>query len=322
MKRLIFILLPLIAASCVKEIYVVPKEDDWEIVLNASFRTGKAVQQVYLSSSTALETTPLHGAAVTCETGGVQYNATEFTDYKDAHTAMYGIEGMVFAPGDVITLTASKDGRTAKAKITVPGRGAISDIKKLRTSDRIWFSATLTDPSSDEEWFGLQSVLRIQRGKNPVTEEDGTLRINARLDPILMDGKPAESETGSLLDEIINGIFGEDRILFSDRNFKGGKADVRFFSNVSDITMRLPAEPEEDENQRITGLKAVFTLTTYSKSHFRYIQASDVADLMSSIPEIMMFIEPVVLPANVTGGLGFVSATTVFETEIDLGELL
>ena len=52
------------------------------------------------------------------------------------------------------------------------------------------------------------------------------------------------------------------------------------------------------------------------------IYPRDLADLMSSIPEIMMFIEPVVLPANVTGGLGFVSATTVFETEIDLGELL
>lgn len=308
-------LLVLAASSCVKTLVVLPDSEDWDIVLNAAFNTDEGNQTVFLSRAAGMETAPLKGARVTCRVGGMSYIAAEEEDdeaYRQYYAASYVLHMPTLSPGDEITVTAECEGKRASATVTVPIPGDITQFRALPLLKNIWFTARLTDPGEGEDYFQLEGWWEREWQEEQEDGETAThlyrdpIWLNVRGDAVLSEGRPS-GDGDSIVDDVLDGLYGDDRVLFSDSRFSSGKASVRFSTELDEFYTGSGEKPR----------RAFFRLTTYTPEHYRYMKAVSASDILDT-PELLMFIEPVSIPVNVSGGLGFVSACSWKEISVEL----
>ena len=302
-------LLSLVAVSCVKEIAVVQERDDWDIVMNASLTAGKNTHFIYLSKAWSMRTAGLHDAVVKARLGDEVFEAEEIKGREDARSvsAVYALD-MPLQPGETVTLTAASEGKTASATVTAPPPGNLSNLRSLRLIKNVWFTADLADPGEGEDFFQLSAdvhfLVKTESGYRGYTYP---LDIDVRLDAVLSDGNPQPVGDDSFEVDLVGALNDDGRVLFSDRQFQDGKASVRFSADVDDF--------RNDSGDPEAEISAIVRLTTYSKEHYRYLKAVATTDMLDT-PELLMFIEPVTIPCNVKGGLGFVGARSFCEAEV------
>ena len=236
-----------------------------------------------------------------------------------------------FAPGDEVYLEfEANDGRykAASSPLTVPGRPSIEALDMTHVTETYmdyemyWWQARLMvrDRAGEDDWYCVfgkeldRGVWSLADGRPDVeTYAEFTLYMRDQDDPILLDGNMPESDEMGLFNLIGDGSFA----VFSDRMFRDRTAELKmnFWPTddwlVSSRSRHLLAEQgvrfEDVEAWRIER-RLEMRFGRCSRDTYHYLRALRTVSSPDYMPEIM---EPVRIPSNVQGGIGFVGIITV-----------
>ncbi len=324
--------LTIAVCSCEKEMDFHRDDIEAQLQMNAQMCVGDTVHAVYLAVSRDVRIENISSGSVTCFVNGKKVadgaldNSPDETFLKEGSGAVGGLAPSYarqtrftfkadFQPGDVVRIEAEANGGAYKAysEVTVPDAPSISiadtvcqqnqavtygdlvyririkgqDIKGENSFYRLTADYDRTDRMyRDDDWLD-------ENERRLVVQSSEGLRIDKGNDPILQDGAPAEDIDLTGASENIYNVF-------SDRLFKNGSFSITF--SVDPEFVQMPtgyefqyAECDVTFNARVWGI---------SEDEYNYLKALSIYDYTDGDAT---FTEPVSIPDNVEGGVGFVS---------------
>ena len=246
-------------------------------------------------------------------------------------------------PGDRVRLTFDANQGAYKAatpELTVPEPGTITKVDTARVTVRhidwtdryLQIRADVPDRKGEENWYSI-SLYEISDGTYSFLDGGPDISVsvcNTRYirdldDPVLLDGNMGADDL-TFFDYSGNGAFA----CFSDRMFRDGTAHLRMnaFSswNSEDPdfmalgeTLYRQYDYEElvargfDRCRATHGLEV--RLSHCSRDAYFYLRALRTVSSGDYQPAI---VEPVTIPSNIEGGIGFVDVVNTAVVRIDL----
>ena len=258
-----------------------------------------------------------------------------------------------FSPGDVLSVTAS-DGTnpTAEATATVPLSPILKNVEIVHdvphsSSDSFldidfggYVDPTPYYPYEDapypiDTWHQMKITLQdlpgdtyyrlevciesvVDNGETKETYYSG-ISPDVSSEPVL---SPATNSDGGLLEALMEE--GNRYNIFSDELFKDKEYTLNLFFNESYVyylrryqtSYYYNEETGEWEEEQVPDnitytTKMIVRLFAISHEQYIYLKALDLGDLA------LFFSEPVSIPSNVEGGMGFVTIDNKVETRLD-----
>ncbi len=337
MKKIIYAAIALLTlGSCSSYIDLDSDLPEKRLILNALLNSGNATHDIFLhervdsyGNKTYKGIKPVSGATVTCYVNGEAVAvATEYNDSENDHwydeyvlgTGKYILD-VIFRPGDEVRIEARKGDRTAYAEVTVPQAVEIEllDVRDAKVnysnSSVVWgleYTVGIDDIKGKDTWFRVGNAPREMDMTYHFYYKDGTqiqpdgkdwFLDNAHLyieeDPILNDGYMPEDR------ELLDNLSPTNTYrVFTDSQFKDRKGEVKF--SIDSRSYSYPYFYEEWE--KATSVDAILTqeicIETLSYDTYSYYRALNAAEVWGY--QIDFISEPVIIPTNVVGGLGFV----------------
>lgn len=355
MKRFIYTALALIAAACTSTEYIDVEELEPELVLNAQMTTGSALHHIHLSSSTRSMVKAEHGAtvSVTYNDSPVPETLTE-DDTEGRTSASYSYTKYLRA-GDRLVIRAQSGSKSVTSTVTVPEAplyfdASVQENVQHATPDS-FLDFGYTEPGAVyqipedtlypyEAWHLLKVDLKdfpgdsyYRVGAYVVTrlyDENGiTKESNQRAIWLDTSSEPvfgAASTSGGMLDALAEGDNSYN--LFTDSVFADKDYTLKlFFQEVQIASSRkylsYEQNPETGEWEEHATPPEGYTYEAYilvklfsiSFDQYIYLKALGLDDMG------FLFSEPVSIPSNVEGGLGFVSVDSCVAKYIPLSTL-
>lgn len=340
-----FLLLPILAfallwTSCEHEIPYKTGNQEPQLVMNALLETDKAENFVYLDISHTHYTTPVTSGVVTLYLNGQLAETAEAVPRYDngyIHDPQSGSTPSRYRltsrlhPGDVVRLEAMAEGGKyyATAEVTVPQ--PLQEIQ-VDTCLRViknhgsynthrQFNVTLHDPAGQADYYRLSiQYENTLRGTN-LEGRDSTACICTeaelinREDVILTDGRPSSTDSEDSENGDIFGNYIENKYnVFSDSRFAGNSCTLKVYSPLHEYNAGY-------------GFIGSFTLSStirvrllkLNETGYRYLRILNTLE-DTDYDETLM--EPVVIPSNVTGGLGMVNVCSATVASIKLPDIV
>ncbi len=312
MKKQSFIYGMLMATSflaCENELPFRDKPQGPQLLMNAFLEAGKEKNEVFLHIVDGNGTTSfLEGAIIVY----VNDEKTEETDVKGgSYMSKYTVQSR-FCPGDRIRLeTALEGGKyqgSAEVRIPQPIEEAIR-VDTLRTQlkvgvsmqDCMRYRIAIHDRQGEKNYYRLVIEKRIRRitpEGEMFTEVQGLDVINQE-DIVLTDGHLTTSDDDEfgVLDMTVRNV----RNVFTDSRFPDGSYTLNVYTYYPDF------QGWGSDRKNHIQVDVVVRLLSITEAQFRYLRAMNCLD---SEDYNETFMEPVIVPQNVSGGLGFVGASS------------
>ena len=353
MKRIPYILAASLALlSCTNTEYLDFEEIDPVLVLNAQMTSGEDVHDIYLSISRRSRITPATGGSVSVSLGGAAPQALTGTESEYGNSVIFPYEKELRS-GDVLVINASCGGLKAACTLTVPDAPEVKDVSfeedvpHATASSEGFFGFGYSEdtpfwegyPFSPEAWHLLQIKLQDAPGRddyyrlslfvettltgpdgNSETHRQGSIWPDIKSDPVL---SPASSGSGGLIDELFSDS--NSLMLFTDELFKDKEYTLKLYIPEYQLLYNRKYDGEwvwneETGEYTVSGLpegysySACIVARVHSISHDQYIylKALGLNELS------FLFSEPVSIPSNVEGGMGFAAVDAVREFRIPL----
>ena len=341
------------AAACTSTEYVDVEAIEPVMVVNAQMSTSEASHCIHLSTSTRSlihgvddanvtvtvnSSAPIAAVQDTEEGSGAKYNSTRY--WFNA----------VLKSGDVVTVKAVKGTLSGEATIEVPdepilGEVTMKDAPNHTPSDS-YYEYGVYDPSYDPEtseyceWHLLEVNLTDIPSKDNhyrigifVEEtinspEQGLQRYFVRLsadtssEPVLSGNKASGGDLLESLSEDSNHYS-----LFTDGLFKDKSYTLKLYLSERMLTYYRKYQTDyhwDSEKETyvadpvpegvVYDSKILVRLSSISLDQYIYLKALGLDDYG------ILFSEPISIPSNVTGGLGFVNIESCKEYRIQLSE--
>ena len=326
MKKAIFIfpVLALLAGACTNDLEINFNHEPELLVMNAMLRTDESFQSVLLSLSRADEAFALKGAQVDCYVNGelVAHGEGHPADYRESLVGQYTFNAE-FHPGDEIRLEARKDALHASATVTVPQPATIVAVDTVSLARSPYFALDvnpaalacrlhLQDFPGQPSWFRLEASIEETYhpdGYSPRHKE--RIRFGFEQDPILLDGHLAQ-QGGNSFSELFDSMNTRNIFLtFRDTAFTDGIGEPEIHIPYSELDDLYSFDPDVRKEKDIQ-----FHLFTITEEEYDYL--AQVAK--SRATDMGVLAEPVHIPSNVEGGLGFVSVSAVSKLVLRLKE--
>lgn len=236
-----------------------------------------------------------------------------------------------FAPGDEVYLEfEANDGRykAASPRLTVPGRPSIEALDTTRVTETYmeheayyWrVRLTVRDRAGEDDWYCVfgremdRGVWSFADGRPDAdTYADFTLYMEDQDDPVMLDGNMPESDEMGLFNLIGDGSFA----VFSDRMFRDRTAELKMTfwpARPQHVYARMKHLLWADHGASIADVeewrierRLEMRFGSCSRDTYHYLRALRIVSSPDYMPEIM---EPVRIPSNVQGGIGFVGIIT------------
>ncbi len=356
MKRLPYILAASLALlACTNTEYLDFEEIDPALVINAQMTSGEDIHDIHLSISKRSRITPATGGSLSVSISGAAPQALTGTEPEYGNSVIFPFE-KALKSGDVLVINASCDGMKASCTVTVPdapdvrdvsleedvphataSSGGIFDFGNTGVYDPDWEGY----PFSPDAWHLLQIKLQDAPGRDgyyrlslfvetTLTDRDGNseilyqapVRPDIKSEPVL---SPASSGSGGFFDELFSDS--NSMMIFTDELFKDKEYTLKLYIPEYDLLYYRKYEgewiwdEEAGEYRKQTELpegcsySACIVARVHSMSHDQYIylKALGLDDLS------FLFSEPVSIPSNVEGGMGFAAVDAVQEFRIPIG---
>lgn len=358
MKKALYAAFALIsAAACTSTEYLDVDNLDPVLVINAQMTSQEPVHTIHLSSSSRSRVSPVPDGTVSVSiNSGEPFAATwqkPEEDMEEFSSSRFTFNRKL-NPGDRVEVSAVQGQLSAKATVTVPEEPNLISVEYNHnvkhgsaSSGSIWgdyeyepywpyaepnpYAATdwhevkvkFTDFPGEDNYYRLRVYL-----ETILTNDEGTatnlgyLYLDTSSEPVLSS---ASSPDGGILDAIAeesNAYY-----VFNDALFKDKEYTLKlYFQEEQVMYYRKYHDFEEGHYDMETGLwvepelpdgwtyKANILVRLYSISQDQYIylKAMDLSDLG------MLFSEPVSIPSNVEGGMGFINVDSYKEIRKDL----
>lgn len=335
MKRDFLPLLLFLAAACTNTIPYDFGQVEPQLMVVGWLDQASSEQTLRISLSEGGLVVPVEDARVVCAVNG-----TEVADVS-GKAAEHLSFPLSLRPGDLVQLSfeANQGGyKATSALLTVPEPVAISRVDTARVTIRytdwseryLQVHADIPDRKGEDNWYSI-SLREITEGTysfrdggpDLVVTVDSPRYIMEMDDPILLDGNGASSN--ELLDYTGNGEFA----CFSDRQFRDATAHIRMnaFSSWNNEGVDFESLGRELVKVYGPGLDSrepdsctarhwlEVRLSHCSQEAYDYLRALRTLSSRSYRPEI---VEPVVIPSNIEGGVGFVSIVHTASARVEL----
>lgn len=337
-------LLPLVS-SCENDIPYHIDQKEPLLIMNALLRTGEeADNYVFLHLSEAMEMGKLHEATLTLYVNGRLAEVLQpLTDQEASglpDNYLPYIPDSIFQhivlhkkfhlhtplhPGDHIRLEATAENGTyhASAEVQAPQPATLQKVDTcaayLRThgGKELYrqYNITLQDRPNEKNYYRLEIdndflyryCWREYQADQSYIHKDTLLldrqsTLINREDVILTDGQPSN------YDDEENGLFPTIKNyynIFTDSRFSNSSATLKVYATYNgDYYLSNPGNHHYEQIYRTHTI--AIRLLHLNESEYRYLKALNC--LFGDYDEELM--EPITLPTNVKGGLGFVSIST------------
>lgn len=248
-------------------------------------------------------------------------------------------------PGDEVRFEFEADGAEFKASspvLSVPEQVAFSKLDTATVVTMDWegfeheykrIAADLPDIKNENSWYCIE-ILKGARGvytfiddrPEVVVERKRAVYMADPEDLVLLDGNAPNNDILSM-----NALGRGDLAVFSDVLFTDDVAhlkidtysdDWNWYDGFRQWDFDILLSPELNtilyEQRMFQKLTADYTMNLYlsncSEATYRYLRALRAVTSNGYIPQIM---EPVTIPSNITGGLGFVDIVYSSVTEFN-----
>jgi hypothetical protein len=291
-----------------------------QLVMNAQLEEGAATNYVYLNLSQREEVPAVSGAEVTLTVnGGAAETGTEEAPGRYAFTTQ-------FRAGDRLRLDAVTRGgeHHAWAEVNVPQALAPIAVDTLRgyeqgyTGSYRLMDITLSDRVGEKNYYRLD--VRNDLTIHALNRYGEDTIINVRYhdfyadeELVFNDGRRPTEEGGleDLFTPTKNTFHLFPDSYFADRSYTISCTAYRHELNIGyfwydDDTPIKPLSVEATLSVRLLHL---------DEQYYRYLR---LLNMMQNDNYDSALMEPVILPVNVTGGLGFVAAAAVSEVKMQL----
>lgn len=308
------ILLSVVITACENEIPFQQGTRSPQLLMNAVLGAGKANNEVQLKIIENNESRHVASGSVTVYVNGKKTETAEAIVYAVGYgdTTKLCLLGTPFQPGDLVRLEAdAEDGKfhaSAEVRIPRPVEESIQ-VDTFLTQLKVGFNVekcmrykiTLHDRPGENNYYQL-ILLKNEYWGDPdagweydpyITYEE----IINQEDIVLTDGHltTADDEEFGNLDMNIR----NKTNVFTDNRFKNTSYTLKVYTRFFDYH-------NYGEESHIV-IKTTIRLLSVTEAYYRYMRVLNCLESDNYNPT---FMEPVILPCNVQGGLGFVGATS------------
>lgn len=342
------------AAACTTTEYLDVDNLDPVLVINAQMTAQEDVHTIHLSSSSRSKVSPVPDGNVSVRiNSGAPIAATweaPEEGYEEFSSSKY-VFSQKLNPGDVVEVTGTKGSLAATANVTVPQEPGLISVEYNHdvnhgSSDSFfgggyyeaYWPYAEPNPYEATAWHEIKVKFSDAPGdsyyrvsiilETILTTEEGTETQTGRLypdtssEPVL---STASSSDGGILDALIEDSNSYN--VFKDDLFKDKEYTLKlYFPEQQVMYSRKYHNYEDGHYDEETGLwiepdlpegwsyKANILVRLYSISQDQYIylKAMDLGELGA------LFSEPVSIPSNVEGGMGFINVDSYKEIRMDL----
>lgn len=311
---LLFILASMLFPACENELPYMDKPQAPQLLMNAFLEAGKEENGVFLRmvEDDELQADYVSNGSITVYVNGEK---TETAQVEK----VYAFSGdpncklkTPFRPGDHIRFEATTgDGQYragCEVEIPLPIEELIH-VDTLRTQlrgsysmmDCMQYKITIHDRPNEKNYYRLI----IEENTYRVSSEDGVRygpfpfypEIINQEDIVLTDGHltTADNDKFGILDLTVRNL----NNVFTDGRFENGSYTLKVYTSVPNIS--------ESNRKDHYYLDVTVRLLSISQPYYRYLRAMNC---LNSEDYNETFMEPVIVPQNVSGGLGFVGASS------------
>lgn len=314
----------LLFSACENEIPFNDKYQKPQLLMNAMLEAEKEGNEVQLYIIDSEKMTLVSNGSVTVYVNGEKKEVSEskIVLWNSTDSMKVCRLRTVFHPGDRVRLEATaEDGRfNAWAEVEIPR--PIEKIIRVDTlltrlkigyymQDCMRYRITIDDLPDEKNYYQLaiqekSYTVDLQTGIRDSTPfESSYTEIINQEDIVLTDGHltTADDEEFGILDMTIQNV----RNIFTDSRFEDGSYTLNVYTYFYDYKNRY-----EKVHIQTDG---VIHILSINKADYRYMRAMNCLDSENYNDT---FMEPVIVPQNVEGGLGFVGASAECQTKIQI----
>ncbi len=269
------------------------------------------------------------------------------TTYKVFDSKKYhGHELSVYAEddirlGDKVRIDAEFKGLSAYSEVVVPEPVGLELIDTLKSSsqgidrieENIYANLRIKDIEGEDSYFRVGNMRHhLYQTYRLAPDQDGSQRpdeINEQWkvksyvyigrDPILHDDYLVNED-----DDILSSLNPTNHFkIFSDKLFKddAAKVQVNFDESTLDKYIRIVSPPEDIENTESIST-AYLVIEHIRPETYRFYKAMNAARTFSYESYGGIIMEPVVIPSNVIGGVGFVDVSMDTTVAVPIGHFI
>lgn len=291
----------LIASSCSKLVrtYEIDDYDDINVlVMNSQMDAGSDNHSIYLNQFNRSEVKTAYNPVFDVKVNGnsVHSGAASEFDYR-------------FKPGDRVVVESVCHEKRLISEVTVPQPPEILSHEQFFTDKIITLYFTLKDRPGEKNWYRLFGEIEESydyedyTGKIIHENRRERLIFDSTVDPIITSGFSREG------DDIFSDLMPENKYaIFSDKDFADDSArlkvdiDRQVIDHYYEYGKSLQKYNSEVSNYQVKVYLKVYSI---SEDQYRYLKAA--TSLEYNDFDLNFLVEPVLLPSNVSGGLGMVA---------------
>ena len=354
MKRLSIVALLLAVVACENEIPYDFGQAGQKLMVTGFLYSGTPEQVVNVSLSEGETVSGVEDAMVRCYVNGMlAATASAHSDDKarDARYHQLPVRFSAdFVAGDVVVLEVEADGYKASTpELTVPHKPIVekTDTTYTTVTHTDWseevlrFTVDMTDRKGEDNWYALNLVKEVTgtfsfedgRPDIPVVRRSYPMISHSSLtDPILLDGNMALTDVDLDIMDYMD-YLGDGRFeTFSDQLFRDGPArlvfdsPMQFYYPGADPDLLFEALRQDFGNEvswsaewPVREISRTLEVQVHgcSKDAYLYLRALRTVRSNGYNPVLT---EPVTIPGNIIGGIGFVDVLNTSAVRIGLPE--
>ena len=324
MKKNILIIpvLSLLFAACEDPFIYVPREKGDTLIINALLRTDDTTHTVWLSRGLPGTSAKMEDAQLNCYINGLFMAKGELNSRAREPRSSQYLLPVKIQPGDEVRLEATCGTLRASATAVAPQPAKINLIKtasvqykgdyQKKIGHYLACKLLLQDIPNEANCYRVEVVGSTtttygeyyEHYTAPVGPVSHKIDFSFREDPIL------NGEYVNPNDEGLSGALD----FFSSAVFNGSCSfkDTDFADDSAEVTVYIPDEARRYKNyvdyyQKADYLRLQFSLLTISNEEYNYL---DAINRYKSLGNERPFYDPIPIPSNVEGGLGFFSIAT------------
>jgi len=323
---LIFPVLALLSGACTNPLEPKFDQDAEMIVLNAMLRTDDTVHVAWLSLSQVDAVERLDDAQLRCYVNGqfvAEGKPAALAQYERVeYSSKYSFRADIH-PGDEVRVEASKGLLKASATARAPQAATLVSVDTSYIKESPYFKPDeqplmscklkLQDLPGQPNWYRLSLHHDSDEDSYFYHEKRRyATRFGFLQDPVLQDGKAPKPKEGHGLDALLPQLDQPHTYcIFRDKPFADGTAEVEIhtpncynsFRGTRWVQDTLTYKPTEVEVYHLMSLE--FAFLTITEEEYDYLVQLDKS--LHGNNDMGVFQEPVHIPSNVEGGMGFFS---------------
>ncbi len=302
----------MIFSSCSKltRTYYIDNFDDEDVlVMNSQIDAGADKHDIHLNQCSRSEVKLAYKPVYEVVVNGSTVHSGESSDFE-----------YKFKPGDNVIVESVCEGRRLHSEVTVPQPPVILSHEHTFTDKDISLYFTIKDRPGEKNWYRVVAEMEESYDFKDYTGEiihecrRDRLSMDTTCDPIITNGFSREGE------DIFSDLMPENKYaIFSDRDFADDSARLRVDISKSsvDYYYEYGKSLREYNREEVLDYQAKVFITVYaiSEDQYRYLKAA--TSLEYNDFDLNFLIEPVLLPTNVSGGLGMVAVDMPISVEYE-----